>query len=177
MGGYGSGSYRGKVKATVEDQISLSINEIAFELTPGQEKVRVRLGRTPLELNLTWSDCHFGGKRPWFVCPRCERRVGTVYKKIYDDSISSRTLTWWDICLLTSYGYPVPRPSHPIGCRKCLKLNYRSQQATKGSELERLERMLEQLEKSNAKLLKMMAKSLKKMAKLRIEANRTGKGR
>ena len=30
----------------------------------------VRLERTP---------CRFGGDRPWFCCPRCERRVALLY--------------------------------------------------------------------------------------------------
>lgn len=28
---------------------------------------------------ITWSQCHFGGKRPWFLCRRCNRRVGRLY--------------------------------------------------------------------------------------------------
>lgn len=30
----------------------------------------IRLERTP---------CRFGGERPWFLCPRCGRRVGVLY--------------------------------------------------------------------------------------------------
>lgn len=28
---------------------------------------------------LTWTPCHYGGERPWFVCPGCERRVAVLY--------------------------------------------------------------------------------------------------
>src|SRR5690606_31741958 len=28
---------------------------------------------------LTYTTCHFGGKRPWFLCPKCQRRVGIMY--------------------------------------------------------------------------------------------------
>lgn len=30
---------------------------------------------------LSWSDCHLGGKRPWFICPArgCGRRVAKLY--------------------------------------------------------------------------------------------------
>lgn len=30
---------------------------------------------------LSWTACHFGGKRPWFICPspRCGRRVAILY--------------------------------------------------------------------------------------------------
>lgn len=30
---------------------------------------------------LTWTDCHYGGGRPWFICPikKCSRRVVKLY--------------------------------------------------------------------------------------------------
>jgi hypothetical protein len=28
---------------------------------------------------LDWSPCHLGGKRPWFFCPSCSRRVAILY--------------------------------------------------------------------------------------------------
>jgi hypothetical protein len=28
---------------------------------------------------VVWSWCHFGGLRPWFQCPHCQRRVGKLY--------------------------------------------------------------------------------------------------
>lgn len=32
-------------------------------------------------VSLTWTPCHFGGQRPWFLCPgvRCGRRVAILY--------------------------------------------------------------------------------------------------
>ena len=30
-------------------------------------------------VQLTWTPCHFGGRRPWFVCPGCGRRVAKLY--------------------------------------------------------------------------------------------------
>lgn len=30
-------------------------------------------------IELTWTECHFGGKRPWFVCYGCGRRCGVLY--------------------------------------------------------------------------------------------------
>jgi hypothetical protein len=35
--------------------------------------------RYPVEL--TWTSCNYGGKRPWFICPgrNCGRRVGKLY--------------------------------------------------------------------------------------------------
>jgi hypothetical protein len=34
-------------------------------------------------VDLTWTPCRFGGKRPWFVCPTkgCDRRVAILYGK------------------------------------------------------------------------------------------------
>lgn len=30
-------------------------------------------------VRLAWSECHFGGRRPWLLCPRCGLRVAIVY--------------------------------------------------------------------------------------------------
>ena len=30
-------------------------------------------------VSLTWTACHLGGQRPWFLCPRCGRRVAVLY--------------------------------------------------------------------------------------------------
>ena len=58
----------------------------------GQEPVQVEC-----VVSLLWSDTGFGGRRPWFCCPRCKRRTAIVY--------ISRT----------------------VACRKCLGLGYQSQ--------------------------------------------------
>jgi hypothetical protein len=47
---------------------------------------------------LAWTPCHYGGKRPWFVCPGCERRVAKL-------------------CIAEQFR-----------CRHCLDLAYDSQQ-------------------------------------------------
>jgi hypothetical protein len=33
--------------------------------------------RTDVELR--WTNCRFGGQRPWFACPRCGRQCGRLY--------------------------------------------------------------------------------------------------
>jgi hypothetical protein len=48
---------------------------------------------------ITWTACHFGGRRPWFVCPHCGRRSAVIY-------------------LAEEY----------VACRRCLGLAYASQQ-------------------------------------------------
>ena len=30
-------------------------------------------------VGLEWTACHYGGKRPWFLCPCCGRRVAVLY--------------------------------------------------------------------------------------------------
>lgn len=30
-------------------------------------------------VTLDWQACRFGGRRPWFLCPRCGRRVGVLW--------------------------------------------------------------------------------------------------
>lgn len=30
-------------------------------------------------IEITRTDCHFGGSRAWFVCPNCQRRCGVLY--------------------------------------------------------------------------------------------------
>lgn len=37
--------------------------------------------RKSIEINLDWTDCNLGGKRPWFLCPAsgCGRRVAILY--------------------------------------------------------------------------------------------------
>lgn len=41
-------------------------------------------GRSPRELErmgveLAWTPCHLGGRRPWMICPNCGRPVGVLY--------------------------------------------------------------------------------------------------
>ena len=30
-------------------------------------------------MRLSRSSCHYGGERPWFLCPHCGRRVAILY--------------------------------------------------------------------------------------------------
>ena len=34
-------------------------------------------------IKLDWTPCHFGGYRPWFLCPRCGRRAAILYAGQY----------------------------------------------------------------------------------------------
>lgn len=59
--------------------------------------VEHRCGATQ-RIPVIWTECHFGGLRPWFKCLRCNRRVG----KLYNSGAS-------------------------LACRQCLDLRYASQ--------------------------------------------------
>ena len=46
--------------------------------------------RSPLELRFTSSAPHFGGMRYWFLCPRCNKRVGKLYRPKLTDKFECR---------------------------------------------------------------------------------------
>lgn len=66
----------------------------------------VRDGKQELKdyhVAVTWTPCHLGGARPWFLCPCCGRRVARLYLRGL------------------------------FACRQCQRLNYASQQTAKAS--------------------------------------------
>ena len=58
-------------------------------------------------IQLTWTRCNYGGKRPWFRCPGCSRRVA----------------------VLCDHG-------ERFLCRRCYRLPYASQQRSYGDRME-----------------------------------------
>ncbi len=54
-----------------------------FEWVFGEQSVVIRFTRDgrkhAQEIALTFTPCRFGGRRAWFACPSCGRRVGKVY--------------------------------------------------------------------------------------------------
>jgi hypothetical protein len=66
---------------------------------------------------VTHTPCNYGGTRAWFSCPHCHKRVAVLY---IDEKIA---------------------------CRTCYKLNYTSQQQTKGTwqERDRMNKVRERL--------------------------------
>jgi hypothetical protein len=73
--------------------------------------------RVPLE----WTPCNFGGERPWFCCPRCDDRVGKLYKP--------------------------PRRARFL-CRDCHDLVYESQQRSGGFLYENITKPARELRKA-----------------------------
>ena len=34
----------------------------------------------PQTIRLSWTRCNYGGRRPWFLCPYCQRRVARLFR-------------------------------------------------------------------------------------------------
>ncbi len=85
-----------------EDCSKIKVNDL---VTNAMKALKIRLVQSQIdalgvEVKLTSSSTKFNGKRLWFVCPNCTRRIGTIYK----------------------------HPTEEIfGCRICLNLKYRKQ--------------------------------------------------
>ncbi len=59
---------------------------------------------------IDWTECHYGGARPWFLCPGCRKRVAIIYgRKIERD------------------GSKLPIRDRTLRCRQCHDLSYPSQ--------------------------------------------------
>lgn len=63
-------------KYTVEECERISISQID---TAGLETSGVLINGQMIPI--TQTECNYGGERVWFVCPTCNRRVGTLYRK------------------------------------------------------------------------------------------------
>lgn len=114
MGGYGSGRYKRfgkKPKDTVESAKCLDIRQLSPKPTLGQQEAQIDNGQI---IKLVWTNCNYGGQRPWFICPKCLRRVG----KLSDRNHSLRGLS-----LLFNL-YTKEAKTKFFRCRKCLNLAY-----------------------------------------------------
>ena len=60
-----------------------------------QEAKRLYIQSLGLEsghrIDLVTSDTRYGGKRYWFICPRCSRRIGNLYQQV--NTLSCRICT------------------------------------------------------------------------------------
>lgn len=90
---------------TVKITVRESILELWFQLESTLALQRV---------SLVYSASPHGGKRPWFACPNCQRRVGILYH------VTSR----------------------PFLCRRCYRLAYPSQYQTQDQSYGRRHRMV-----------------------------------
>lgn len=74
-------------KTTVEDCQQLSVRHLGSKLLAYGETITVN-GQTIL---LASTECSYGGRRYWFLCPTCESRVGSLYKPLTDALLECRT--------------------------------------------------------------------------------------
>jgi hypothetical protein len=42
--------------------------------------LEIRGEEYPQHIRLSWTQCHFGGARPWMLCPKCSARVARVHQ-------------------------------------------------------------------------------------------------
>lgn len=68
---------KGEKKASIGVRTFPAAVELSYTIRPGKEDAEVVRYIVPI----TWTDCNYGGRRPWFVCPGkgCGRRVGKLY--------------------------------------------------------------------------------------------------
>ena len=67
-----------------------------------------RLGEDVVAID--WTECHYGGARPWFLCSGCGKRVAILYgRKIERD------------------GSKLPIRNRTLKCRQCHELSYSCQ--------------------------------------------------
>ena len=59
----------------VEECRHLDVNRLGRPITPGAAGLRLNNGQT---IDLVWTPCNFGGKRPWLLCPCCFRRCAKL---------------------------------------------------------------------------------------------------
>lgn len=86
----------------VEHSQKILIDELVRKATKDLKKriIEAQIEALGIQIAFTTSNTRFNGKRYWFSCPICSKRVGIIYKH----SISSQ-----------------------IGCRNCLKIQYKKQ--------------------------------------------------
>ncbi|MDA8482640.1 hypothetical protein NNO07_06125 [Pseudomonas resinovorans] len=103
-------SRNGEVRASVGLEVeSLTRVRLTYQSRwPDQDKAQ----QMDYTVDVEWLPCHFGGSRPMFCCPRCDRRVVSLY------------------------GGAV------FVCRHCHQLNYRCQQGSKRDTLTELSHKL-----------------------------------
>ena len=84
----------------VENCLKIDINEFVREYRFQMKRAAISTFLEPygLKLDLTVTTTGYGGKRIWFKCPMCARRIGMLYQ------------------------HPI---SQLFGCRECLSLKYR----------------------------------------------------
>lgn len=71
-------SMHGEVIARVGHTVNADNNSIRFEYTFTNEEDETKKHQD-YSVPIVSTPCHFGGVRYWFLCPKCFKRVGTLY--------------------------------------------------------------------------------------------------
>ena len=95
------GGWRWMRRGETRAEINIEVHELAMVLrysatTNGERK------SYDYAVGLSWTGCNYGGRRPWFLCPCCGRRVAILYGGAM------------------------------FACRRCRKLAYESQRESAG---------------------------------------------
>ena len=91
----------GEEIASIGIQVEEGYVTLFYTHTPREGKPQEIKDRVAVD----WTACHYGGKRPWFLCPLCGKRVLILYSGVH------------------------------FYCRHCHKLPYKSQSEDKMSRL------------------------------------------
>lgn len=83
MGGYGSGrqsSYFAK-KGTTELCPKIQLANLKSQLQSRQSSLIVKSWGDEHVIKVTWTECNYGGLRPWFLCQKCGKKAAILYLK------------------------------------------------------------------------------------------------
>lgn len=82
---------------SLDDYSKLNIKQLRPFLSTDDNGVTLNLAGVMHQVNIVTTSCNYGGHRYWFICSRCNRRVGVLYRRL------------------------------EYSCRHCIGVNYRSQ--------------------------------------------------
>ncbi len=109
----------GLLKPGAEGSFSDRKSKYEVHIVSEQNRIRFQHGITMLAgfrrlvedvVAIDWTGCHFGGARPWFLCPGCVKRVAILYGRIIERD-----------------GSKLPIRNRTLKCRQCHYLSYPSQ--------------------------------------------------
>lgn len=70
---------------SLSDYPKLTIQQVKSRLTPEIQQIYLPFKRQGELFNqsikISKTPCHYGGYRYWFICSRCQRRVGALYRQ------------------------------------------------------------------------------------------------
>ncbi len=109
----------GLLQQGAEHSLADGKSRYELRLASDQGRMRVQHGISMLAgfrrlaeevVAIDWTECHYGGTRPWFLCPGCGRRVAILYG-----------------CKIGRDGSKLPIRNRTLKCRQCHDLCYPSQ--------------------------------------------------